>query len=69
VRAVVPAAEELAALLAAHPDSDELDVDAPGSIPESAATDPAAYRDLADRWRVDGDAVAADFTTSESEAR
>jgi predicted transcriptional regulator len=68
VRAVVPAAEELAALLAAHPDSDELDVDAPGSIPESAATDPAAYRDLADRWRVDGDEVAADFTTSESES-
>jgi len=64
VRAIVPAAEELAALLAAHRDPDGLDVGAPGPIPEIAATDPAAYRDLADRWRVDGDGGATDFTAS-----
>ncbi|PAU84045.1 transcriptional regulator [Halorubrum salipaludis] len=67
VRAVVPAAEELAALLAARRDGD-LDVDAPGPIPEAAATDSAAYRELADRWRVGADGAAADFTADGSEA-
>ncbi|EMA62544.1 transcriptional regulator FilR1 domain-containing protein [Halorubrum lipolyticum] len=68
VRAIVPAAEALAALLASHPDPDGLGVDAPGPIGEGSATDPAAYRDLADRWRADADGVAADFTASGSEA-
>jgi len=68
VRAVVPAAEELAALLAARRSPDELDVNPPDPIPEAAATDPAAYRELADRWRVDAEGAAADFTASGSEA-
>lgn len=65
VRAVVDAAEGMASLLADHDDPSELDVRAVGPIAEGAAGDPAEYRDLADRWRVDDESVALDFTPSE----
>ena len=68
VRAVVPAAEALAALLAAHPDPGELDLAALDPVLDGSPTDPAAYRDLADRWRVDPEEIAPDSAAGESGA-
>ncbi|WP_096393595.1 tetratricopeptide repeat protein [Halorubrum trapanicum] len=70
-RAVVSAADRLADLLAgtaAGSDSIDREVltealreSSPGPVPDDSAADPAAYREIADRWRVDGDGVAAAY--------
>ncbi|TKX56862.1 tetratricopeptide repeat protein [Halorubrum sp. SS7] len=68
VRAVVAAADELVDLLAEGPGgstatdreavTEALRESPPESVPPESAADPAAYRELADRWRVDGDGAA-----------
>ena len=61
---IASAADRLAALLAAADGSiadGALDVDAVDPIPPDRASDPAAYRDLADRWRIDGDGIETDL--------
>ncbi|QWC19805.1 tetratricopeptide repeat protein [Halorubrum sp. 2020YC2] len=73
-RATVAAADRLAALLAREPDgaseadglnreelAEALRASPPESVPASRAADPVAYREVADRWRVDGDGVAATY--------
>ena len=68
-RAVVAAAGGLADLLAEGPDgatggdgeavAAALRESPPDAVPPESAADAAAYRELADRWRVDGDGAAA----------
>jgi predicted transcriptional regulator/tetratricopeptide (TPR) repeat protein len=68
VRAVVAAADELAGLLGESPGgptatdreavAEALRESPPEAVPAESAADPAAYRALADRWRVDGDGAA-----------
>ncbi|WP_434522576.1 tetratricopeptide repeat protein [Halorubrum sp. AS12] len=72
--AMVDAADRIADLLAQESDgesgTDGIDPETlaealrespPDAIPADAAADPAAYREIADRWRVDGDGVAATY--------
>ncbi|ELZ48152.1 hypothetical protein C463_01141 [Halorubrum californiense DSM 19288] len=70
-RAIVSAADRLADLLSVSvADSGPIDREAltavlreapPEPIPAESAADPAAYRAVADRWRVDGDGVAVAY--------
>ena len=65
-RAIASAADRMAELLETRDaTADPLDVDAVEPISPERATDPTAYRALADRWRVDGDDTAVDFTVSD----
>ena len=67
-RVIASAADRLGELLAADDGSTAegaLAVDAVGPIPSGRAADPAAYREVADRWRVEGDGVEADLTISD----
>ena len=56
-RALVEAADGMTDLLSDR-DASALDPTAPDPIPEESAAAPAAYRELADRWRADGVGVA-----------
>ncbi|QAU12649.1 tetratricopeptide repeat protein [Halorubrum sp. BOL3-1] len=70
-RAIIAAADRIADLLAGGPDgANGVDREAlagalrespPDAIPPGSAADPAAYREVADRWRVDGDGVGAAY--------
>ncbi|MGM0446701.1 MAG: MarR family transcriptional regulator [Methanobacteriota archaeon] len=70
-RATVSAADRLADLLAgsvAGPSSIDREVltealreSPPEAVPAESAADPEAYREIADRWRVDGESVAAAY--------
>lgn len=69
--AVVAAADRIADLLAGESDAatgvdpealgGALRASPPDAVPADSAGDPAAYREIADRWRVDGDGVAAAY--------
>ncbi|MDB2270137.1 MarR family transcriptional regulator [Halorubrum ezzemoulense] len=70
-RAVASAGDRLADLLAGNDAGPEpIDREAlravlreapPEAVPPDSAADPAAYREIAERWRVDGDGVAASY--------
>ena len=65
-RAIVSAADQMAGLLAARDATETLlDVDAVGPMTADRVTDPAAYRELADRWRIDGEGVKIDVEVPE----
>ena len=59
-RALAEAAGGMADLLSDR-GARALDPTAPDPVPEGSAADPTAYRELADRWRADGDGAAVEF--------